>query len=297
MEGEVHVIMATYNGALYIREQIESILNQTYKNLKLYIFDDGSTDGTLDIIKEYESERVIILSGKRLGYPQSFFKLLIEAGGADYYSFSDQDDVWFPNKIEMAIQKLSKVDKRKRYLYFSRFNYCDKNMKFLRAAEKAPEYIPFRKTFFQCYLWGFTVVVNESMRKELIHHLPHRTKMKDYWMHLVSGGRGHFIYDERISANHRRHGKNHSEDPTEFIKFQMWRIKHFLLDDTFTESHDLLKEFYEIYQNRLPEKKKRELKLFQSDGNRLKKVFYPYRLRSTWSDEIMLRIVFLIGKL
>lgn len=297
MDAKVHVIMASYNGALYIREQIESILNQSYQNLKLYIFDDGSTDGTKEILKEYQSEKVIILNGEHQGYPKSFFKLLKEAEGADYYCFSDQDDYWFPNKVARAVEKLSKRSPKQRNLYFARFNYCDKDMNFLRKAAKAPEKILFRKTFFQCYLWGFTVAINESMRKEIIDHLPERTKMKDYWMHLLCGGVGHFVYDERIVANHRRHGKNHSEDPTEFFKFQMWRIKHFLIENTFKESHDLLKEFYEIYSRRLPEIKRRELELFQADGRRFSKLLFPHRLRSTWLDEIMLRIAFLIGKL
>ena len=102
---KVIIMMSTYNGEKYLAEQIESILNQTEKDFVLEIHDDGSTDGTLEIIKAYaqKDKRICIDNSGHKGYPKCFFDLMKDAGEAKYYAFSDQDDVWLPNKIERAI--------------------------------------------------------------------------------------------------------------------------------------------------------------------------------------------------
>lgn len=290
--------MATYNGEKYVAQQLDSMLAQTYPNVHIYVLDDGSKDKTMDILREYEKKGVhIVENDQNLGYPYSFFKLMETCTGADYYCLSDQDDVWLPEKVERAVEKLSRMDPNEENLYFSAFEYCDENLTPVRKSAPVPAQIPFYKTFFQCYLWGFTVVMNEKMRAEYAARFPERTKAKDYWMHMLCGAFGNFVTDDRVCAMHRRHGKNHSEDPIAFFHFQMWRIKNFLFENQFAVYHDMLKEFYSYYKDRLPEQQREMLELFQSDGKRWKKICFPHRLRSTWADEIMLRCCFLIGKL
>ena len=85
---------------------MESLRKQTYKNIKVYIHDDGSSDKTLDIIKEYvEHKRGTIefelFSKKSLRYPMCFINTLLEIPKADYYAFCDQDDVWNEDKIHL----------------------------------------------------------------------------------------------------------------------------------------------------------------------------------------------------
>ena len=96
MDKKVNVLLSAYNGEKYIREQIESILEQSYKNIEIYVRDDGSKDGTLTILKEYEERGLIHLeAGKNVGFVKSFEWLIANGGEADYYAFSDQDDFWF----------------------------------------------------------------------------------------------------------------------------------------------------------------------------------------------------------
>jgi len=104
----IDVLMATYNGEKYIKEQIESILNQTYKNIHLIISDDGSKDNTVQILKEYENKdkRVTVYVQKQnLGYIKNFEFLLTKIEN-DIYMLSDQDDVWKVDKIENTYNKL-----------------------------------------------------------------------------------------------------------------------------------------------------------------------------------------------
>lgn len=108
---EVCILMATYNGAEYIRTQIDSIIGQTFQNWTLIIRDDGSTDSTIGIIDEYISRDARIhlqinQTGKR-GAHQNFWELVQTAKEDrlfDYYFFCDQDDVWEADKIEVMIR-------------------------------------------------------------------------------------------------------------------------------------------------------------------------------------------------
>ena len=105
---KIDILMATYNGQMYLREQIESILNQTYKNFNLYICDDCSSDNTLNILREYESkdDRVkVFVNNKNLGSTENFKKLLGLVKNS-LYMFSDQDDIWNNDKIEKTYCKL-----------------------------------------------------------------------------------------------------------------------------------------------------------------------------------------------
>ena len=97
MKSKVVVLMSTYNGEKYIQEQLESILTQTYHNIKIYVRDDGSSDQTLEILKKYENEnKIILLKGTNKGFIGSFLTLLKECEEADYYAWCDQDDIWLP---------------------------------------------------------------------------------------------------------------------------------------------------------------------------------------------------------
>ncbi|WP_278393151.1 glycosyltransferase [Leuconostoc lactis] len=107
---KVQVLMSTYNGADYIAEQIESIFSQNGQNeefaTELLIRDDGSTDDTISIIQEYSNKFPIkiLKSEKSVGFKNSFFELVDKAEKADYYFFSDQDDIWKENKIKRFIE-------------------------------------------------------------------------------------------------------------------------------------------------------------------------------------------------
>lgn len=109
---QISIILATYNGATYLREQMKSILCQTYQDFELIIRDDGSTDATLELIAEYAAQdpRIKIMPNTgNLGINENFYTLMEEAQG-EYVAISDQDDIWEHDKLEILLQYLGGAD-------------------------------------------------------------------------------------------------------------------------------------------------------------------------------------------
>lgn len=111
----VAILMATYNGEKYLREQIDSIINQSFKDWSLYIQDDGSKDKTVEIIKEYEEKdpriKLFDIGLKRQGAGKNFMSML-NVVDSNYYMFADQDDVWFPDKIEKTFLRMKEEEEK-----------------------------------------------------------------------------------------------------------------------------------------------------------------------------------------
>jgi len=109
----IAILLACYNSENYIEQQLDSIINQSIKNFKVYIKDDGSKDGTLSILDRYEVnyQNIIILRDNLIGRGamKNFFWIL-ENVDADYYMFSDHDDVWLENKIELSLKEMFKLE-------------------------------------------------------------------------------------------------------------------------------------------------------------------------------------------
>jgi len=102
----ISVCMASFNGESYIKEQINSILDQLEPDDELIISDDGSTDRTLEVIREFDDKRIKLFKNiNRHGYVHNFENALIKASG-DYIFFSDQDDIWLPNKVATMLPYL-----------------------------------------------------------------------------------------------------------------------------------------------------------------------------------------------
>jgi len=107
----VHILLATYNGARYLTEQLQSITRQTHSAWTLTVSDDGSTDDTLAIVQRFAAQvdqPVTVLQGPRQGSSTSNFSHLLgnapTGNSQDLYAFCDQDDVWHDSKLERAVQ-------------------------------------------------------------------------------------------------------------------------------------------------------------------------------------------------
>ena len=187
---KVAVIMSTYNGEKFVREQLDSIINQTYKNVEIVVRDDGSSDNTVAIIKEYQqtNKNITLHEGKNLGFIKSFFELL-KLVDADYYSYADQDDVWIENKIELAVQELNKLDNSKPNMVFGNSDYYNEEMKFIGKGEKNKKY-SFLKALFACCGQGMTMTVNKKTRDMIIENNPKSCFFHDWWTYLLCIGLG-----------------------------------------------------------------------------------------------------------
>ena len=109
----LHILLSTYNGERYLAAQMDSILSQTYSDWKLFVRDDGSTDGTLRLLNQYakQDKRITLISdGENIGACKSFERLLTTCGDADYFAFADQDDVWDANKLSLCIEAIQHAE-------------------------------------------------------------------------------------------------------------------------------------------------------------------------------------------
>ena len=298
---KVAVIMSTYNGEKFIKEQLDSILAQTYKNIEIVVRDDGSKDGTVAIVKEYMQKysNIVLHEGENLGFIKSFFELLTLAE-ADYYSYADQDDVWMENKIELAVNSLNALDDTKPNLAFGNSDYYDENMKFIGPGPKNKK-VSFVKALFSCCGQGMTMTVNKKTRDMIIENTPKTCFFHDWWTYLVCMGLGNVAYDNVTTVKYRRRKENATSEGQGYFRLLAWRIEHLLVDDGMKDIKQQMLNFKEYYYYQLSDDKKKVLNLFAQRENTvklaIKKIFYPKRCRDNLLDDLMLRFVFFMGVL
>lgn len=207
----ITVLMSTYNGEMYLKEQLDSILNQEQVDLTLLIRDDGSTDGTVNILKEYENLHGNIkwYSGTNLGCGKSFFQLVLDAPESDYYAFADQDDVWDKDKLAIAISKIRDSSKDIPSLYCSAIRPVDANLKLL-PHKKAKEIKPtFGIALTQAIAPGCSYVFNKLLLEKF-----KKMKIDDIDIHdwalfrVVTALDGFIYYDVGPHFSYRQHDNN-----------------------------------------------------------------------------------------
>ena len=297
----VIVLLSTYNGEKYVEQQLESIFNQTYRNTEVFVRDDGSTDSTVRILREFEKKgKIRLVCGENLGYVGSFNWLLSNAASADYFSFADQDDVWLKDKIERAVIALGTLEPDKPALYFGNFDYYDKDLNFISHKKSLKTKLTLKSTLLDFKGYGFTCVINNELKRLFLMMEPGKTFPHDYLSLLIGTSMGNIVYEKEACAKYRRHDKNASVFGRSFIKFQIWRVKNFLLRDKFGYKQKFV-DFFSTYGSMLNEEDRKFLKLFINTRYRidyaLKKAFYPTRYRENLFDELAVRILAIIGRL
>lgn len=233
---KIQVLMSTYNGEKYLREQLDSILEQDCERLgiaglSILVRDDGSSDGTQKILQEYSTiypEKLRWVQGKNCGVIQSFFELLVNAeADAEYYAFADQDDYWMTDKLSSGIRALEKYDTcgcadnsadlsveavtsmKNPLLYCCRPKLVGAELAELPVDIKRPPVrVGFGNALLENVVTGCTIVMNKDLREMVIEELPQFTTMHDRWLYLVAACFGRVIYDETPHICYRQHGGN-----------------------------------------------------------------------------------------
>lgn len=202
------VLMSTYNGEKYLRQQIDSILKQQDVDVKLLVRDDGSTDGTLAILDEYKSKGLLdYYQGENLKPARSFMYLLQNAPASDYYAFADQDDVWLPEKLSVAINSL-KGHEKVPALYFCQTQLVDENLNKKDNVIINP-YLTFEESLIYQFIGGCTMVMNDKVRCAVNAYYPQYIFMHDIWVYSVVLALGGYIYfDKTPHMLYRQHGRN-----------------------------------------------------------------------------------------
>jgi glycosyltransferase involved in cell wall biosynthesis len=211
----VAILMCTYNGASFLRAQLDSFEAQSFDAWTLYISDDGSTDATRDIIAEYRvrwgDDRLICFEGPQCGFAQNFLSLVRRSEiKADFFAFSDQDDIWFSDKLSRAVFALHKFDPDAPNLYCSRTRLVDKAGHVIGHSPLFNKPPSFRNALVQSIAGANTMLINESARRVLTTVSPAADVIAHDWLIylLVSGGAGKVIYDADPTLDYRQHSKN-----------------------------------------------------------------------------------------
>ena len=218
MEKTIDILMATYNGEKYLEEQIESILNQTYKNIRLIISDDESKDGTRKILEEYEKKdnRIkVFYQENNLGYVKNF-EFLLKQVENDIFMLSDQDDVWLPEKVEKSYKILQEQNAD---LAFGDLEVVDENLKtlypsfndFMKLSRKIKKYInSYKVNYLYCCVTGCTAILRKKWISKIIP-IPEDSKhlIHDHWIGIIVGvNNGKMAYIPEKYIKYRQHGKN-----------------------------------------------------------------------------------------
>lgn len=217
MEGQIDILLATYNGEKYLREQIDSILNQTYKNIRLIVSDDCSKDGTRKILEEYKNkdERIkVYYQEKNLGVVKNI-EFLLGKVESPYYMLADQDDYWLPEKAEKSLETLKNNNAD---LVFGDLQVVDENLNtmyesfndYMLLSRKINKYIDsYKLNYLYNCVTGCTVLAKKETIEKILP-LPTNSKylIHDHWIGLMASLNGKLAYMPEKYIKYRQHGNN-----------------------------------------------------------------------------------------
>lgn len=304
---EVAILLCTYNGQAFLKEQIDSILAQTYQKWTLYVSDDGSTDATIELLEQYQhlvgKNRMKIFSGPRKGFAANFMSLVRSKNiKADFIAFSDQDDIWANDKLERSMRHLSIFPDDVPALYCSRTRLIDErrnNIGYSPEFKRAPT---FKNALVQSISGANTMLLNSAAR-DLLKLIPERQQVVAHdWLAylLTSACGGKVVFDLEPTVEYRQHSSN-IIGAGSGMKEKLIRLSK-LIDGRFRKWSDLNLEALEIVKDRLTPENHKTLINFKK--GRESSIFKRVRLmksagiyRQTLADNISLGIAICLNKI
>lgn len=269
---KVKVLLAAYNGREYIEEQLQSLYVQEKVEVDIWVRDDGSTDGTIEILNAWQSEgKLRWYSGERLGSAYSFMQLVHDSDlECEYYAFCDQDDYWMPDKLITAITMLNSAEdgtNERECLYYSAVKLVDADLKPIESYYKKKYRIEsFGGSLITTFASGMTFVWNRSLMAKLQLYMPQYMIMHDNWVYVVClalGGK--VIYDENPHVLYRQHNNNVigniEKQKMSKVGLIKYRIKKFWKKDydIFALPNELIRGYWDV----IPKENREVLTQFQ----------------------------------
>ena len=216
----VQILLAAYNGSKYIREMVDSIVAQEYRDWHLIVSDDGSDDGTQQILEEYARampERIThYRSGMRFGSTQGHFMHLLKTfPDGQYTMFCDQDDVWHPDKISKTLCKMQQVEgEGLPAMVHTDLRVTDARLKvmdesFMHYSKLRGDRLEVHQLMMQNVVTGCTMMINRSLAQLAAKTVPEQgILMHDWWIALVASALGRTGYVDSPTMEYRQHGDN-----------------------------------------------------------------------------------------
>lgn len=306
MDKRVAILLCTYNGSKYLRKQLDSITNQTHQSWVIFASDDGSTDDTLDIIKEFQrrygEDRVVLLHGPGKGFAWNFISALEASGNDfDYYAFSDQDDEWMENKLSHAL-KLLDNNQHKPVVYCGRTLLINEEGDEIGLSPLFNKTPSFRNALVQSIAGGNTMVLNKQAR-DIVIETPKWQEIvsHDWWVYiLITGCGGEIFYDASPTIKYRQHQENIIGSNLSMLA-RIQRIKK-LMAGHFKCWNDKNIELLKTFTGRLTPENARILASFNSNRNsnillRVKMIFDAKLYRQTFFGNIALIVAIIFNKI
>lgn len=216
---KVAVLMSTYNGEKYLREQLDSILHQSGIYLHLVIRDDGSQDRTFDIVQEYcdRFQQITFIKGPNIGCKRSFLELAQFASENlneyTYFAFSDQDDVWNDDKLFRAVTMLDGCKNDNGVLYHSCYEIVDKNLNHINKSTSnvygtLGEALIANQSIGCSMVFDYKVL-SRAVRINNCSVNDYRLPYHDVWVYLVAlASNAQVVFDDVATFKYRQHGNN-----------------------------------------------------------------------------------------
>ncbi|MGV3028771.1 glycosyltransferase family 2 protein [Streptococcus hyovaginalis] len=211
---KVNILLSTYNGEKYLSEQIESIQAQTFTDWQLLIRDDGSRDGTVDLIKHFvkSDHRILFINEDNIvnyGVVKSFYHL-VKFEKADYYFFSDQDDVWLPQKMAQTLEKAMEFPKQTPLMIYTDLSVVNEqldiiNNRMIQSKGNSPV-TEVRELLCHNSATGGTSMVNHALTS--VWHEHSDIIMHDWYLALAASALGKLVFLEEVTELYRQHDNN-----------------------------------------------------------------------------------------
>lgn len=267
---KVVILMSTYNGELYLQEQIDSILNQKGIIPYLIIRDDGSTDNTAIILNDYKKHNNIeVFLRNNKGCKTSFYELCEYAinkfPNNKFFAFADQDDVWLPDKLSEALSFLNEEDINMPLLYYCQTKSVDKDLNYLPVQSSTRD-LDFPETCISYAAAGCTMVFNMTSLSLFLLAKPDQMYLHDSWMYkMVSVCGGKILSDNNSYILYRQHGNNVVGSNNSRYSQLKRRLSTLFKPDNKRSSE--IKNIINVYQNYISADKLRTLKLLSDYQN------------------------------
>lgn len=265
----VDILLASYEGEEFIAEQLESILDQTHKNFRIIVGDDGSKDSTVKIISQYEQKtegKIQLCSFFDNVGPILNFSRLGSYANSDYIMFSDQDDIWLPNKVEKTLIKMKQLEaeygKKKPLLVHTDLSVVDENLKMIQNSFwdyslYSHDKTALSKVLIQNSVISPTIMINKALL-EMAFPIPHNVYMHDHWLNLVATLFGKVGAVQEKTMYYRQHSNNlfgaYKRSDFKPLHSLLKDRKTFknsskILESKIVQAHILYKRYFEFLNN------------------------------------------------
>ena len=298
----IDVLLATYNGAEFLPELLDSLIAQTNVNISLIVSDDGSTDQTLEIIQRYSSHflEFKLVTGPKKGPAKNFFSLL-KLSTNEYAALADQDDIWDPNHLINSINRV-KENPNTPALSYSALREMDNRTGTINRIWPEKDYIKdLNSIILNSVARGCTIVLNRKAVELINTKTPQNEAMHDWWILLVIATHGTVKFGPAPEITYRLHENNQIGIPniTGRVMSYAKTLKHVKTGKWAPYGQAL--ELSRLYGKTMKAKDQLDLKLFldqlKSTPRNFKYIFSRKTFRNTIREELSLRVIFILAPL